>query len=181
MFFGVYGEEEIDHITLSGTKSILIRISECSSLKTINLYKNILSLDIDDIVDSEKITKEFKIRLMDSFFKLNMFLLNNDFDEIIVHCAMGISRSPAIMICIARILACEELERIIKNKFKFYNQIIFDIFENYHFIKKDININEVNFKGHFIENDLDDIVNDICILEESDIQNNRYLVLERKK
>lgn len=36
--------------------------------------------------------------------KLNQFILENDFDEIAIHCSAGISRSPAIGLCVAKIL-----------------------------------------------------------------------------
>lgn len=36
--------------------------------------------------------------------KINEFILNNDFDEILVHCTAGISRSPAVMSYIDLIL-----------------------------------------------------------------------------
>lgn len=156
MYFGIYGEDEADNIDLSGNKPILIRINGSRVLKNDEKYSAILNLDIYDIVSLNNLTDEFYHQMLNTFFKLNDFLINIDFDEIIVHCAMGISRSPAIMICIARILSCYELEKEVKDNFKFYNKFIVDLFDSYPFIKKNINIRKIFFKGHFLSNRIDD-------------------------
>jgi len=55
--------------------------------------------------------------------------LKKDYDEVVIHCSLGISRSPAIMICVAKILNNRELENIVKERYKFYNSYIVDTFE----------------------------------------------------
>lgn len=174
MYFGVYSEDEVDSIKLSGSKPILIRIDGSKRFVTTNLYHKILSLNIDDVVSFDYVTDDFKVNLINSFDLLNKFLLENDFDEVIVHCKMGISRSPAIMICIAKMLGNEDLENIIKNNFKLYNKVIVDLFENYSFLKKEIRIDEVIFKGRFI----DDISLEENIFYEDDFGD---LVIESNK
>ena len=72
--------------------------------------------------------------------RLRPFILSNDFDEVIVHCTMGISRSPAIMICIAKILQHKFFEEVIKEYFKAYNRYIVQKFEEYPYQVKDVEI-----------------------------------------
>ena len=72
--------------------------------------------------------------------KLNNFILENDFDEVITHCAFGLSRSPAIMICIAKILENKFFEDVVKEYFKAYNRYIVKKFEEYSYKVKNIEI-----------------------------------------
>lgn len=152
MYFGIYGEKEVDSITLNGIHPILIRICGHYDLKTSNCYDNILNLNIEDM-PLECVNINFKIHLISEFTKLNNFILQNEFDEVIVHCAAGLSRSPAIMICIARILNSRKLEEFIKEQFKLYNKAIVYEFTNYYYREKDVKIDSVIFKGHFVESE----------------------------
>ena len=175
MYFGIYGEDEIDSIKLRGNSSILIRICGDRCLNTSALYKEILYLDIEDIVNFDNLTDKFKINLVKEFIKLNEFILKNDFDEIIIHCALGISRSPAIMICVSKILGSFEMEKIIKEKFLNYNKIIVSEFEKFDFTRKEIDINKIVFVGHFINNKGNNFIVE-------PIDNNKYnLILKLKK
>ena len=149
MYFGIYGEDEVDNIKLDRDKSILIRLAISYELKTLNLYKNVLNMPIEDM-PLECVTKKFKEDIIKDFYRLNKFILENDFDEVIVCCSLGLSRSPAIMICIAQILGSEDLERRVKDTYKFYNRAIVNEFNKYSFIKKDIAIGNIKLKGNFI-------------------------------
>ena len=80
---------------------------------------------------------------------LNNFILENDFDEVVVHCSLGISRSPAIMICVAKILNNLELENKIKEKYKYYNQYIVRIFQSFNYQIKYIELKDI--KGNITE------------------------------
>lgn len=175
MYFGIYGEDEVDNIVLRGKKSVLIRICGNKSLETSNLYDRILELDIYDIVSYKCLTNEFKLELINQFIKLNEFVLDNDFDEVIVHCSLGISRSPAIMICISKILGNIKMEKIIKDNFFNYNKIILNEFENFNYIKKNVNISDTIFIGHFInKNEKDFMIESVGVKEYN-------LILKRKK
>lgn len=145
MYFGIYDEFRVRNLSLRGKKAILIRIfapnsclKERYSISNLSDYEAILELDIFDYVKEPNGNE-----LEDVFTKLNNFILDNDFDEVVVHCSLGMSRSPAIMLCIARILKNTELENIIKEKFKFYNRFIVKEFENYSFTIKEIKDKEV--------------------------------------
>lgn len=150
MYFNICDSVSIRNYSLKGNKSILIRILEPSYklngipyiISNIEKYKDILELYIEDtLIDLENKNifdyKKAKI--------LNDFILKNDFDEVIVHCSLGISRSPAIMICIAMILNNVELENIIKNKYRFYNLYIVDVFKKSNYsVKKLVSFDEIN-------------------------------------
>ena len=172
MKFGIYSRYMVDDILPISESSILIRIfsdySDYFDMKYIDLYSNVLELCIEDLC-----VKKDEDNLSDKFMELNKFILSNDFDEVIVHCTLGISRSPAIMICIAKILCCLDMENIVKEKFKFYNKIIVDEFEKFDYLSKDISIDNVMFQGYKGENDY-------CNLDIIDNNNDTYsLVLKR--
>lgn len=132
-YFGIFNETAVKNLKLNGKKSILIRIFEPNSFTSEHYqilnatsYQAILELYLHDYV------KEIRENtLNEEFLKLNKFILQNDFDEIIIHCTLGVSRSPAIMICVAKILKNIELEIWIKNKFQHYNQYIVSSFEKF--------------------------------------------------
>lgn len=172
MKFGIYSRYMVDDIVPTSKKAILIRIfsdySDYFDMKYIDLYSNVLELCIEDLC-----IKKDEDNLSDKFMELNKFILSNDFDEVIVHCTLGISRSPAIMICIAKILGCLEIENIVKNKFKCYNKIIVDEFANFDYLMKDISIGDVMFQGYKGDNNY-------CNLDIIDNNNDTYsLVLKR--
>ena len=174
MEFGIYSRYMVDDIVPTSKKAILIRIfsdySDYFDMKYIDLYSNVLELYIKDFC--ERKDEELK-KLIDMFIELNKFILSNDFDEVIVHCTLGISRSPAIMICIAKILGCLEIENIVKEKFKVYNKIIVDEFEKFNYLNKVINVDNIVFSGHKVENNC-------CSFDIIDNNNDTYsLVLKR--
>jgi len=161
MYFGIYSQSEIETIKLKGQKTVLVRIfsdtvKEKLQIKN-NLYKNIITLYINDLKEDME-TPEFVEGLNKCFRRLNDFILENDFDEIIVHCEAGLSRSPAIMICIARILNNSEIEEIIKNNFPIYNKCIVKNFENHNYKIKNTKIENVFFTGHYVNLDEEDKV-----------------------
>ena len=128
MYYGIYNSHAVTNLKLRGQKTILIRCLskheyEDKSLDILNIndYVNVLNLEIEDKNFFD--IKEAKL--------LNDFIINNDFDEVIAHCSLGLSRSPAIMICIAKILNNLELEQKIKQNYKFYNKGIVSDFEKF--------------------------------------------------
>jgi len=168
MYFSICNDVNVRNYNLNGKRSILIRCLEPDYLNSgipyninnIDKYVDILELYIYDYsseVKENKFVFDIKKALL-----LNKFILSNDFDEIVVHCSMGISRSPAIMICIAKILNNKDLEDIIKDKYKFYNRDIVDFFEKSDYLKKDIFIEEI--LGNILEKKLILIIFIIVVL-----------------
>lgn len=170
MYFSICDDVSIRNYKLKGKKGILIRILEPSYKKTgipytinnLEQYKEVLELYINDTTTSHtKIVSENdfdseKARI------LNDFILKNNFDEVVVHCSLGISRSPAIMICIAKILNNHELETIIKDKYRFYNSYIVDVFESTNYSIKTIgDICEI--KGNILEEKTTEEDNNVLI------------------
>ena len=142
MYFGIFDEDTVTDLSLQGNRPILIRvfspntsIEEHTIIKNKDDYIDILELYLKDYVDEPT-----ENELNDIFKKLNDFILSNDFDEVIVHCTMGISRSPAIMICIAKILQHKFFEEVIKEYFKAYNRYIVQKFEEYPYQVKNVEI-----------------------------------------
>ena len=99
-------------------------------------FDNVLKLFVADInkeLDLENIYNEKHAKM------INDFILNNDFDEILVHCALGISRSPAVMAYIALILDDKKMFNDILNEKHFIpNKLILRKSMEYDYIiKKD--------------------------------------------
>lgn len=142
MYFHICNEVSVRNYKLEGKKSILIRLLEPSykdnipyEIDNVSSYSNILELYIDDTVNDKYITlNSFNF---DMALELNKFILENDFDEVVIHCALGMSRSPALMICVAKILGNENLEKIIKEKYDCYNKFIVQVFESFNYVKKE--------------------------------------------
>ena len=100
MYYGIYDEDTITKIKPLGKKPIVIRLLD-KDKEPLENFDNVLKLFVADInkkLDLENIYNEKHAKM------INDFILNNDFDEILVHCALGISRSPAVMAYIALIL-----------------------------------------------------------------------------
>lgn len=138
MYLAIIDEQRIKSFKPSGDAPILIRIFNPNSdiksfndIEYIGCYKDVLSLFIKDI------TAVDNINLEDDFKLLNKFILDNKFDEIVIHCNMGISRSPAIMICIAKMLNNYKLVEEIKNRYKFYNKYIVYQFDSFKYVSRD--------------------------------------------
>ena len=160
MYFGIYNNYEIKNIKPKGKKTILIRCLSKSEYKNMDItlpnkndYIKILTLNIED-------SNEFDI---DNAKILNEFIINNDFDEVISHCALGLSRSPAIMICISKILNYKELEEIIKENYKFYNKFIVNEFEKYPYKIKKINESNIIIETPKKEKQLAKVIDSIII------------------
>ena len=138
MYFGIYNNHTIKNWIPKGKQPIIIGCLSKNEYQTskIDIHHQttktkILLLDIED---KHYLTEE-------NAQQLNNFIVNNEFDEIITFCALGISRSPAIMICISKIIKAPIIEKIIKENYKNYNKHIVKDFENYPYQTKTLNIN----------------------------------------
>lgn len=117
-------------------KSILISIidNEETNIDFYNKYIKVLKLDIDDIdiciykdIDFEK----YNIFNINHYNKIIEFIQEDDINEIVIHCSLGISRSPAIAIGICKYLRLEDQYKKIRNSNKFFpNLYILSYFEN---------------------------------------------------
>lgn len=144
MYFGIYDDYTIRKLELKGSKPILIRILEPSYYKNgipyqidnLDKYNNILELYFDDIL-VPKFQSNSVFFSVEMAKKLNDFILENDFDEIAIHCNAGISRSPAIGLCVAKILKSTDMEQQITNYTHFLpNKQILDTFASFDFVYK---------------------------------------------
>lgn len=158
MYFNICNDVDIRNFALNGKRPILIRVLEPSykdkipyQINNLSDYSCVLELYIKDTVNCFSLTdNDFN----DKTAKLlNTFILNHTFDEVVVHCSLGISRSPAIMICIAKILNNATLENIIENNFRNYNRYIVDVFENYDY--KIIPYTDIEILGNVINKEED--------------------------
>ena len=129
LYWGIYDDYTVRTLEPRGKNPILIRVLETSykgnnipyEIETINKYKNILELYFDDISDySERYINKFSLFNKDMAQELVKFINENIFDEVVVHCSAGISRSSAIMICISRILGLKTIEENIYKCGMFY-------------------------------------------------------------
>lgn len=157
MYYSIYDYYRVENFKPKGKKPILIRIlnpntdnDPLSSFKYIEEYMDVLELYFDDIPHNKIYeTSEYYFSLED-MKKLNDFILKNDFDEIVVHCTLGMSRSPAIMICIAKILNNNNLEQLVASKFRIYNKSLVNIFEQYPYQIKECSNQNFIFDGENI-------------------------------
>lgn len=114
MKWGIYDDYSIRSVKPTESNSILIRVLEPRykdtsipyEIKHLNDYNSVLELYFDDIrID---VPEEYKDRFVEfNETMANMlidFIINNDANEINVHCNKGSSRSSAIMQCVALIL-----------------------------------------------------------------------------
>lgn len=126
MYFGISNCYSIRNLKFKGKKPIVISClseSEYLDIGFDDFNDNVTMLKLN-IID----TNDFNLKNVEL---LNEFILNNEFDEIITYCALGMSRSPAIMICISKILQSPLMEKTIKDKYNFYNKSIVDSFEKF--------------------------------------------------
>ena len=135
MYYGVYDEYTITKIKPLGKKPIVIRLldKDKEPLENFDKVLNLFVADINMELDLENIYNEKHAKM------INDFILNNDFDEILVHCALGISRSPAVMAYIALILDDKKMFNDILNEKHFIpNKLILRKSMEYDYIiKKD--------------------------------------------
>lgn len=150
MYVGIFDNERVRNLKLKGKNKILIRIFDRDiyyvdkpNILNIDEYNDVLELYIKDLSKCDDTSY-----LRDCFKELNNFILDNDFDEVIVHCTLGMSRSPAIMICIGYILNNMGLVDMISKKYRFYNKNIVNKFLEYNYIVKDNYDKEVIFDGY---------------------------------
>lgn len=146
MYLGIYDNITIQNLKLKGTKPLLIRVLEPSYLKSsipygiknINEYVDILELYFDDIINQNiQKSSDYIYFSKDMAKSLNVFILKNDFDEIAVHCSAGISRSPAIGLCISKILDNKSIENEIINYSHFIpNKQVLEVFNSFNYVKK---------------------------------------------
>ncbi|MDD6388642.1 MAG: hypothetical protein PUA68_06235 [Bacilli bacterium] len=135
MYYGIYDEDTITKIKPLGKKPIVIRLLD-KDKEPLENFDNVLKLFVADInreLDLENIYNEKHAKM------INDFILNNDFDEILVHCALGISRSPAVMAYIALILDDKKMfNDILSEKHFILNKLILRKSMEYDYIiKKD--------------------------------------------
>lgn len=149
MYFNICNDVSVRNYNLKGKNPILIRVLEPSykisgipyEIDNIDQYIDVLELYIKDTISVSEIISGENVFNYEKSKILNDFILKNDFDEVVVHCSLGISRSPAIMICIAKIIESNELETLIKEKYRFYNSYIVNIFESFNYSFKKVEIN----------------------------------------
>ena len=186
MYFGIYDNKTIRQLELKGSKAILIRILEPSYLKNgipyeiknIDKYVNVLELYFDDIL-IPKLQRKSVFFSNEMAKKLNQFILENDFDEIAIHCNAGISRSPAIGLCVAKILNAKDMGQQITNYTHFFpNKQILDTFDSFDFVcKSGFNNYDIIFRNLEIYNFSDKNNNEIdklidgMIVENSNLKN----------
>lgn len=135
MYYGIYDEYTITKIKPLGKKPIVIRLLDTEK-EPLENFDKVLNLFVADIImklDAKNIYNEEHAKM------INEFILNNDFDEILVHCALGISRSPAVMAYIALILDDKKMFNDILNEEHFLpNKLILKKSMEYNYIiKKD--------------------------------------------
>ena len=151
MYYGIYDEDTITKIKPLGKKPIVIRLldKEKEPLENFNKVLNLFVADINMELDLENIYNEKHAKM------INDFILNNDFDEILVHCALGISRSPAVMAYIALILDDKKMfNDILSEKHFIPNKLILRKSMEYDYIIKKDNREKIS-RNKF--NDYEDI------------------------
>lgn len=150
MYFGICNCYTIKYVKPKGNKAVLVRCLNDNEYSKSTLtvqnnetYNDILQLNLEDN----------KFMSLENIQLLNDFIVNNDFDEVIAHCALGISRSPAIMICISKILQIPSIEAMIKEKYTLYNKSIVETFETFPYQEKTINDTEAILRNLYKENE----------------------------
>lgn len=135
MYYGCYDEYTIEHIKPLGKNPIVIRILDYEK-EPLKDFPNVLTIYVSDL---EKKYGSGNLYNESHAKQINEFILNNDFDEILVHCSLGISRSPAVMAYIALILDDKKMfNDILSQKHFFPNKLILQISMTYNYtIKKD--------------------------------------------
>ena len=151
MYYGIYDEDTITKIKPLGKKPIVIRLLD-KDKEPLENFDKVLKLFVADInmeLDLENIYNEKHAKM------INDFILNNDFDEILVHCALGISRSPAVMAYIALILDDKKMfNDILSEKHFIPNKLILRKSMEYDYIIKKDNREKIS-RNKF--NDYEDI------------------------
>lgn len=115
LYFSIMDEGSASEYNPIGERPILIRCyyNHLCKIEHIDKFIDVLELKfaegtLEDIEKNKDIVFNEKMAI-----ELNKFILKNDFDEIVIHCSAGAARSPAIGMCVARILGLKELEKTI--------------------------------------------------------------------
>ena len=92
--------------------------------------------DYENIKESNRfLTDNFKDLVLEDFFNILYDFKNNDFEELIIHCQAGVSRSHAIALFAAKYYAKDEnlYKTLIEQEGKVYggNRYVFNKLENY--------------------------------------------------
>lgn len=164
MYWSILDDYTVRRYSPKGKKAILIRIleprykrqGEPYNIYTINEYSNVLKLYFDDItkIPNEKHKNRFVSFGEKDCMELISFIKNNHFDEIVVHCNAGISRSSAIMICISKLLNLKEIEDEIYSSRRFNpNKLILKIYDNLNIAPITFNCNKIINVNKSIWND----------------------------
>lgn len=139
MYWGIFDEVTIRTLHPRTPRSLLIRILEPSYLSSgipyeiqnIHEYQAVLDLYFDDIREKREDVESSDWTLFQPHHvqQLIQFLQNYPCDEINVHCSAGISRSSALMICIARLFNVKAIETTIWQSQQFApNPLILQVF-----------------------------------------------------
>ena len=149
MYFGISNSYMIKNLKPNGKKTVLIGcLSECE-------YGNsdiILPSSDGDIEFLKLNIKDNNIFDLNNAEILNDFVLEHDFDEVITFCALGLSRSPAVMICVSKILQSKEMEELVKKYYKFYNKYIVNSFEDFAYKTKNVDNTDLIFRDAYTNN-----------------------------
>lgn len=157
LYWGIYDEISVMNLKLKGNKPILIRALEPEyfggkepyKIKNKDKYVDILELFFVDLIteEPEKYKDEFILFNKEMSKELENFILSNDFDEIVVHCSAGISRSSALMICISKIINRYDIEKEIMDCGRFFpNEYVLKVFNQTN------KLNTNKYKDHKTEN-----------------------------
>lgn len=141
MYWNVLDDYTVRRYSPKGSNSILIRVleprykdsGEPYNIYNINKYSNVLKLYFDDLREEPpiKYKDRFVVFNKEECMKLINFIHENSFDEVVVHCNAGVSRSSAIMICVSRLLNLSNIEEAIYNNHKYSpNPLILKVFED---------------------------------------------------
>lgn len=139
--YRILNDYTIRHYKPKGDKTLLIRLLEPMyreegvpyTIEFESEFKAILNIYVDDVSeDNELSRKYFYLFTEEMASDIINFINSNEFDELIVHCNKGMSRSPAVMIGILDYLKEYELEEMVLNSHLYTpNELIVDVFKRY--------------------------------------------------
>lgn len=139
--YRILNDYTVRHYMPKGEKTILIRLLEpvyrtegvpyCIEFES--EFKAILNIYVDDVVeDNELAHKYFHVFSEEMAAEIVDFVDAHEFDELIVHCNKGMSRSSAVMIGILNHLEEFELEQMVSNSNLYTpNELIVSVFKQY--------------------------------------------------
>lgn len=138
LYWNVLDKEAIRFYEPKTNNALLIRIDDedlkypTQYLLHGDKYKSILVIQFGDLTESIN-SNDNKDRLFNKeLLKEILSEVNKGYDEIIVHCNAGISRSSAVMLGIAKYLKKDDIANYIKTiGFYYPNSFILKIFKEY--------------------------------------------------